>query len=206
MRSLLIIEAEPVPERLASLAAGFELPQVDTFPFHRAPQPLDKDVISPPALPSMEMATPASLSVSARVKSWPANCEPWSVLKISGTRSDSWHLPRRRHKNPHPRCWTTARTRLPGCASPDIAAHAPQQGTNHSNGSDGHEQPERECHGILGGFPPLNDFALPRDIADNQGDGRQMTRTEQDADDSPGKATNRSNDQAICHPAVDGKK
>ena len=84
--------------------------------------------------------------------------------------------------------------------------HAPQQGTNHSNGSDGHEQPERECYGIVGGFPPLNDFALPRDIADNEGDGRQMTRTEQDADDSPEKASNRSNGKAICHPAVDGKK
>ena len=63
MRSLLVVEAEPVPEGLASLAAGFELPQVDTLPFHRAPQPLDKDVIHPPAFAiSMEMATPASLS------------------------------------------------------------------------------------------------------------------------------------------------
>ena len=49
MRSLLIVEVEPVPERLASLAAGFELPEVGTLPFHRAPQPLDKDVIHPPA-------------------------------------------------------------------------------------------------------------------------------------------------------------
>jgi hypothetical protein len=25
-----------------------------------------------------------ALSVSTRVKAWPVNCEPWSVLKISG--------------------------------------------------------------------------------------------------------------------------
>ncbi len=49
MRSLLVVEAEPISERQASLAAGFEFPQIDALPFNRAPQPLDKDIVHPSA-------------------------------------------------------------------------------------------------------------------------------------------------------------
>ena len=55
-------------------------------------------------------------------------------------------------------------------------------------------------------LPPLNDFALPRDIADNEGDGRQMARTEHDADDPPEKATKCRNGKASGHPAIDSEK
>ena len=40
MGALLIVEAEPVPERLASLAAGFELPQVESLSREWQTEPL----------------------------------------------------------------------------------------------------------------------------------------------------------------------
>ena len=51
-------------------------------PFDEDPEPFDEDIVPPGALPSMLMATLALVSTS--VKARLVNCDPWSVLKISG--------------------------------------------------------------------------------------------------------------------------
>lgn len=56
--------------------------QVDLLVLGRFPDAFDEDVVAQRPLPSMLMAMPSSLS--RPVKASLLNCEPWSVLKISG--------------------------------------------------------------------------------------------------------------------------
>ena len=56
--------------------------EVDFFVFDRTPEPFDDHVVPPRPLPSIEMAISAFFSTA--VKSMEVNCDPWSVLKMSG--------------------------------------------------------------------------------------------------------------------------
>lgn len=56
--------------------------QINAFVFQRPPQALDEHVVSPLALPSMEVQMPCDLSMP--VKAALVNWVPWSALKIFG--------------------------------------------------------------------------------------------------------------------------
>src|SRR5216117_3768380 len=77
-----IIEVEVTADRVPRLANAFVGPQIYLLVFDAAPQPLDEHVSRHAPLPSMLIAMPSL--ASALVKAAPVNCEPWSVLKISG--------------------------------------------------------------------------------------------------------------------------
>ena len=78
-----VVEAEAAPDRGPSLEDAGMGPQVDLLVLHGPPEALDEDVVAARApLPSMLMAI--SPAISTLMNSVLVNCEPWSVLKISG--------------------------------------------------------------------------------------------------------------------------
>ena len=82
MRAALIVERDipaDADPRIADAVIGM---QIDLLVLDRLPEPFDKHVIAPAALPSMLMRMPRAWSapVNARLVNW----LPWSVLKISG--------------------------------------------------------------------------------------------------------------------------
>lgn len=83
MRSLFVIKMEPVLERTLRLAADFKLSQAEASSFYRAPQAFDENSVHP-ALFAVH-GKEHSCVLRADVYSWPVNCAPWSVSKISGT-------------------------------------------------------------------------------------------------------------------------
>jgi len=83
MRSLFVIEMEPVLERTSRLAAGFKLSQVEAFPFHRAPQAFDEDVVHP--APFAVHGNGHSGVFEGLSEFVAGKLPPWSVLRISGT-------------------------------------------------------------------------------------------------------------------------
>jgi hypothetical protein len=83
MRTLFIVKGDPRSDAALGIATVDIALEVNILVFQRPPEPLDEDVVHPQRpRPSMEMATPAA--ARAPVKAAEVNCEPRSVLKISG--------------------------------------------------------------------------------------------------------------------------
>ncbi len=86
VRPSAVVKVQIAADRLPRLADAVVGPQVDllylTLRHSRSTNTLSRQA----PLPSMLMAMP--LAVSTPMKAWPVNCEPWSVLKISGL---PWH-------------------------------------------------------------------------------------------------------------------
>ena len=77
MRSAAVVEVEVAADRGAGLADAVVGAQIDLLVFDAAPQPLDEDVVAPSAFA-------VHADGDAVIGKQPVNCEPWSVLKISG--------------------------------------------------------------------------------------------------------------------------
>jgi hypothetical protein len=82
MRSAAIVEIEVSADRVAGLADAFIGALVHLLVFGAAPQPLDEDVVAACAL--AVHADGDAVAGEQASKAAPVNCEPWSVLKMSG--------------------------------------------------------------------------------------------------------------------------
>jgi len=83
MRSAAIVEVEIAAHRCARLADAVVGSQIDLLVFDAVPQPLDEYVV-PPSPFSVHADRDAVVGEHAGEGRAPVNCEPWSVLKISG--------------------------------------------------------------------------------------------------------------------------
>jgi hypothetical protein len=82
MRAASIVEIEISPDRLARVRHAVVGAQVDLLVFDRPPEALDEHVV-----PSRALAVHADADLvpgKQPEKAWQVNCEPGSVLKISG--------------------------------------------------------------------------------------------------------------------------
>jgi hypothetical protein len=82
MRAPFVVKGDPLSESARGLAAVGVALEVDVLVLQRPPQPLDEHVVHPAAAAVHRDRTPAAASAS--VKAAEVNCDPWSVLKISG--------------------------------------------------------------------------------------------------------------------------
>jgi len=77
-----IVEVEIPINRALRLTDGFIGSQIDLLRFDALPQPLNEDVVSPGSFAIH--ADGDTVIAKTPVKATPVNCEPWSVLKMSG--------------------------------------------------------------------------------------------------------------------------
>ena len=83
MRSSAVVKFEIPADRIARFADGFVSPQIHLLVFDAAPQPLDEHVI-PPSPFAVHADGDGLFFANTPVNAAPVNCEPWSVLQISG--------------------------------------------------------------------------------------------------------------------------
>lgn len=77
-----IVKGQISANAATGLGHGLVGVEIDLLVFDRPPEPLDEDIVRQTPLPSIEMAISAFFSTA--VKSIEVNCDPWSLLKISG--------------------------------------------------------------------------------------------------------------------------
>jgi len=82
MRSSPVVKVEISTNRASRLSDGFVGSQIDLLVFDAAPQPFNEDVV-PPSPFAVHADGDAVVGEDAG-KAAPVNCEPWSVLKMSG--------------------------------------------------------------------------------------------------------------------------
>src|SRR5262245_66624204 len=82
MRSSCVVEVQVAADRDAGLADTVVGVQIHLLVFDTAPQPLDEHISR--QAPLLSMLIVIALSASTPVKAAPVNCEPSSVLRMSG--------------------------------------------------------------------------------------------------------------------------
>ena len=82
MRTAAIVKVEIPINRASRLTDCFVGSQIDFLVFDAAPKPFDKHIVPPG--PFAIHADGDTVIAKHPVNAVPVNCEPWSVLKISG--------------------------------------------------------------------------------------------------------------------------
>src|SRR6266705_2622757 len=82
MRSSSVVKVEIPADQISRLGDGFVGSQIDLLVFDAFPQPLNEHVVPPG--PFAVHADGDAWLASRPVNAAPVNCDPWSVLKISG--------------------------------------------------------------------------------------------------------------------------